>query len=288
MKQLRWIIIVGLIAIGAVGCSTGQKDAEADKTISIAMPPWTTSPPPTYVAKVMLEDVLGLKVNIEEVDVGIAFQALVTKDIDLLVDGWMPHLHANYFETHGDNLDVLGDPLYTGTELGWGVPSYVTIDSVTQLNDHIDEFGGRVIGIDPGAGMMQVTEEIIETYELDYELVEGSEFAMLATVADAIRAEEWVVFIAWRPHFMFTQHDLKILDEPQGLWSEDHVVKVSRLDFREDFPEAARLLANWEMQLDDIEMMINEIEIENRQPEEVAREWVEANRDAIEEWRKAE
>src|SRR5690606_33911632 len=135
-----------------------------------------------------------LTVRIEEMDVGIAFQAVAAGDVDLLVDAWMPHLHANYFEAHGDRLDVLGVPLYSGTELGWAVPAYVPVDSVAQLNDFVEEFGGRVIGIDHGAAMMRISQQIIDAYGLRYELVEGSEFVMLAAVSDAIRAGEWIVF----------------------------------------------------------------------------------------------
>lgn len=285
MKNSRWIII-GVLVIGALFLllrpSTQAPDQQG--TVRIAMPPWTTSPPPTYVAKVMLEDVLGLNVEVQEVDIGVAFQALTTDDFDLLVDAWMPNLHANYFESYGDKLALLGGPLYSGTELGWAVPAYVPVNSVSELNDYVDEFKGRVIGIDPGAGMQQTSEAIIEAYELDYELTEGSEFAMLAALADAYRAEEWVVFIAWRPHFKFAQYDLKMLEEEKGFWSEDSVVKVANLDFEERFPEAARLISKWTMDLADIEVMINDIEVNERNPEVVAREWVHANRELIDEW----
>lgn len=158
------------------------------------------------------------------------------------------------------------------------------MDSVAQLNDFVEEFGGRVIGIDPGAGMMRISQQIIDAYGLRYELVEGSEFAMLAAVSDAIRAGEWIVFLAWRPHFMFAQHDLKMLKEEQGFWHRDHVVKVARRGFADDFPQAARLIANWEMSLDDIERMINDIEVHNRSPREVAERWVQQNRDAVRRW----
>lgn len=285
MKNSRWIII-GIVVVGVLFflLRPSVDGPENQGPVRIAMPPWTTSPPPTYVAKVMLEDVLGLDVEIQEVDIGVAFQALTTDDFDLLVDAWMPNLHANYFEAHGDKLALIGGPLYSGTELGWAVPAYVPVNSVSELNDYVEEFQGRVIGIDPGAGMQQTSEAIIEAYDLDYELTEGSEFAMLAALADAYRAEEWVVFIAWRPHFKFAQYDLKMLEEEKGYWAEDSVVKVGSLSFEERFPEAARLIANWEIDLSDIEVMINEIEVNERDPEVVAREWVEANRDLIDQW----
>ena len=51
--------------------------------------------------------------------------------------------------------------LFTDAKLGLVVPSYVTIDSITELNDHKDKFGSRIVGIEPGAGLMIHTERIL-------------------------------------------------------------------------------------------------------------------------------
>src|SRR5690625_1936123 len=185
MKNSRWII-VGLLVVGALFFLLRPSADGPDRQgpIRIALTPWTQSEPPTYVAKLLLEDFLDLDVEVNEVDIGVAFQGLTTEDFDLFVDAW-PGLQANYFEAHGDRLNVLGKPIYSGTELGWAVPAYVPVNSVSELNNYVDEFQGRVIGIDPGAGMQQTSEAIIEAHELDLELTEGSEFAMLAALADA-------------------------------------------------------------------------------------------------------
>ena len=38
------------------------------------------------------------------------------------------------------------------------VPSYVTIDSIEELNANADKFGGKIVGIEPGSGLMRDTE----------------------------------------------------------------------------------------------------------------------------------
>ncbi|MBO8141486.1 MAG: glycine betaine ABC transporter substrate-binding protein [Firmicutes bacterium] len=289
---LRWIvlaIVAAVVAAAVINFLPDQAPGQAS-LVRIAMPPWTTSPPPTYVAKAMLEDLYGLSVAIEETDVGVAWQSVANGDIDLLVDAWLPNLHANYLEAHRDNVEILGEPLYQGADLGWAVPAYVPADSVEDLKDEsiAAMCNRRVIGIDPGAGMMRVSQQVLEAYDLDWELVEGSEFAMLTALDDAVRNRECIVFLAWRPHFMFAQHDLKFLEDPLGLWTRDNAVKVARRGFSEDFPGPARLLGRWRLPIEDVEQMINEIEVNGRPPEEVAGEWVAANRDRIRAWQEAD
>lgn len=279
-----WAAVIGsLVALALLFAWLGGDRAPMGQTVRIAMPPWTTSPPTTYIAKLLLEEV-GLNVEIDQTDAGVAYQALAAGDIDLLVDSWMPNLHANYFETYGERIEILGEPIYTGAEVGWGVPAYVPANSVEELNRYVREFGGQVIGIEPGAGMMQVSEQIIDAYNLNYELIAGSEFALLTTINEAFANEEWLVFLAWRPHFMFIQHDIKFLEEPRGIWTQDDVVKAARRGFAEEFPEAAALLGAWNMPIADVDWMMHEIEVKGRPAEEVAREWVNANRDLVDMW----
>lgn len=56
-----------------------------------------------------------------------------------------------------------------------------------------DKLGGRIIGIDPGAGIMAASEKALIEYELDYELVEGSDATMVATLKQAIDNNKWAV-----------------------------------------------------------------------------------------------
>jgi glycine betaine/proline transport system substrate-binding protein len=76
--------------------------------------------------------------------------------------------------------------------------------------------GGRIIGIDPGAGIMAASEKALIEYELDYELVEGSDATMVATLKQAIDNNKWVVVTGWAPHWKFATWDLKFLDDPKG------------------------------------------------------------------------
>ena len=50
--------------------------------------------------------------------------------------------------------------------------------------------GAKIIGIDPGAGIMSATEKAIAEYNLNMDLLEGSDATMTAALQDAISREE--------------------------------------------------------------------------------------------------
>src|SRR3546814_3520334 len=99
--------------------------------------------------------------------------------------------HADYMEkVAGDVIDL--GPIYTGAKLGWVVPSYVPegeLGSIEDLQkDAVKEkLDNKIQGIDPGAGLMRLSKEAVEEYDIDdYELVSASGAAMTA----ALRSEE--------------------------------------------------------------------------------------------------
>lgn len=83
-----------------------------------------------------------------------------------------------------------------------------------------EKFKGKIIGIDPGAGIMKATGDAIEQYGLDYEVVEGSDATMAAALKQAIDNQEWVAVTGWTPHWKFARWDLKFLEDPKKVYSE--------------------------------------------------------------------
>jgi hypothetical protein len=68
--------------------------------------------------------------------------------------------------------------------------AYVSIEKISELETHRKKFNGKIIGIDPGAGIMKTSEAAIELYGLDFKLLASSGPAMTAALKDAIRREQ--------------------------------------------------------------------------------------------------
>lgn len=289
MQKRRWLWIV-LVAAAVAAVYYAQGGPGEAQELTVGLTPWSSTVPSAQIAKLLLEE-RGYRVRFEEADVGVVFAGLARGDVDIFTDAWLPTLHASYMERYGDQVETIGT-VYRDAPLGWVVPDYVPINSVAELADHVEEFDidhdgkGEIVGIDPGAGMMQVSPRILEAYDLtgSFELVEGSEFAMLTELSRAIADERWICVLGWSPHWMFAEYDLKYLEEPRGFWKGDDARILVRRGLAQDAPEAVALLREMQISISEMEQMILENEVRDQDPEETARRWIEAHREEVNRW----
>ncbi|KJS83320.1 MAG: hypothetical protein JM58_13020 [Peptococcaceae bacterium BICA1-8] len=149
-----------------------------------------------------------------------------------------------------------------------------------------EEEKGRIIGIDPGAGLMSAAEKALEDYNLDnMELVEGSDATMISALNDAIKNEQWVVVTGWTPHFKFAKWDLKYLEDPkQSFGGEEQINTIVRTGLKEDMPDVYTFLDNFNWTLDDMQKIQVWNEEEGADFYDNAKRWVDENEDKVNEW----
>ncbi|MBD3615101.1 MAG: glycine betaine ABC transporter substrate-binding protein [Gracilimonas sp.] len=283
-KLMNMLSKLGVIVL-AFGLITACTPQQGEKTADLVYVNWAEGIAYTNLAKVVLEDKMGYEVEITSADVGPAYTAIAQGDADAFMETWLPVLHADYYEQFEDDIVDLGT-VYEGTQSGLVVPTYVDIDSISQLNSVRDQFDGEITGIDAGAGIMKTTNNLIEEYNLDFDLIQSSGPAMTSALQRAIDDEEWIVVTGWKPHWKFGRWDLKFLkqDEDKMLWETGNIHIMGRQDLSIEKPELANFLANMELsdpELADLMVAINESDEDN---EVVARQWMEENEDVIEEW----
>ncbi len=280
------MLFCGIIVAGCTdeaGPSTTEPTAEAVKEVSIGYVLWDSEIASTNVLKAVYEQA-GYDVELKAVDAGPLYQALSDGQVDMSISSWMPATHAAYWDTYGDSIDMVGQNL-EGAKVGLVVPSYVTIDSIAEMNDVVDEFDGKIIGIEPGAGIMAATENAIEVYGLeDYTLVASSSAGMAAQLTDAYAEGEWIVVTGWTPHWKFVRFDLKYLDDPEGVYGgEEYIASLARMGFKEDNPEAYAILERFSWEPSDMESVMLAVE-GGETPEDAAQAWVDANQDSVSYW----
>src|SRR5699024_10557213 len=140
-------------------------------------------------------------------------------------------------------------------------------------------------GFEPGAGTMEVTEQLIEDYDLELDLVPSSEPAMLAAIKEAVKEEKPIVAPLWQPHGIFSEVDLKFLDDPQKTYGEiDEISLATCDDFKDDHHDVYEWLTNWSTDEDETMGDLINVVKENDDPEEGAKEWIEEIRDLTDEW----
>ncbi|MFC0471625.1 glycine betaine ABC transporter substrate-binding protein [Halalkalibacter kiskunsagensis] len=154
----------------------------------------------------------------------------------------------------------------------------------TPVGEQVDY---TIVGIDPGAGLMNITiNEVLPEYGLedDWTVVESSGAAMAAALASAYENEEPIIVTGWGPHWKFSDFDLKYLEDPLNLYGgAEDVHTIARLGLNEDHPNAYQLLDqfNWEPEhIEEVMALIND----GANPDEAAEQWVSENEDLVATW----
>jgi glycine betaine/proline transport system substrate-binding protein len=224
MTKIRlWnrLLIMGLVVVLIIsltaGCSNVQRQSNniVEKgVIKIGYVNWAECIAVSNLWKVILEE-QNYKVELTQLDVAPLFVGLSKGDIDVFMDSWLPVTHETYWKEYQNSLEDYGVWYQEKARIGIVVPEYVTIDSIIQLKENTDKFNGKIIGIDPGAGIMKAADSANKTYGLGFEVVQGSEPAMMAALDKAYSKNEWIAITGWSPHWMFAKYKLKYLSDPE-------------------------------------------------------------------------
>lgn len=284
MTNKKWaiVLIVLMSLLTITGCNQQSGESESKGTISIGKNNWAENIAVSNMWKILLEE-QGYEVNLVSADKAIVYVGVADGDLDIGMEVWLPHTDAPFVEEYGDRFTIQ-DTWYENTGLGLVVPTYMDIESITELNEYADELGGRIIGIEPGASLMSLTEQVIEDYDLNFDLIESSDAAMSAELIRAYNNEEPIVVTLWSPHYIFANLDLKYLEDPQGVYGEDeNIVFITREGFEDDYPEVLHWMNTWFMEDDSLGALMGIID-ELGDPVEGAKMWIEDNRDLVDQW----
>ncbi|MCY1723452.1 glycine betaine ABC transporter substrate-binding protein [Prolixibacteraceae bacterium Z1-6] len=285
LKKLGILFASAALIVAFTSCSNSVKKKETKSTtkeINIFYPNWAEGISFTYLAKAALEN-HGYEVELTNLEPGLIYGELskVNSKGDVFLDAWLPYTHKDYWDSYGDKLVKLGEAFSDGTT-GLVVPSYVTINSIEELNAQKDKFGKEIIGIGSGAGIHANTIKAIESYHLDIEQVTSSGPAMIASLDKATKREEWIVITGWKPHYMWANFDLKYLEDPKGIYPQDACTIISRKGFEEDQPEAAGFFKNFNLEESQLYELMAAITADGEQTG--AKKWYEANKELVDSW----
>ncbi|MFD1425985.1 glycine betaine/proline transport system substrate-binding protein [Kroppenstedtia sanguinis] len=284
--KTRWkraFLFVSMLALlFTVAC--GQQSGDDKKKVTLAYVSWDSEVASNHVIQKVLED-QGFKVELKQVEAGPMWAGVASGSADAMVAAWLPITHESYYKKFKNQVEDLG-PNLKGTRLGLVVPDYVDVDTIADLNKKKDEFDGKIIGIDAGAGVMESARKAIKDYNLDMELVEGSDAAMVASLKKAIDEKKPIVVTGWSPHWKFTKFDLKYLDDPKKSFGDkENIHTVVGKNLKKDNPEAYKILDQFHWDEEDMGEVMLAIQ-DGKKPEEAAADWVKKNPDKVKEWTK--
>lgn len=288
-KALLSVLMIAMVASFAM--AGGAKEEAVDGVggrVNIAYVEWDREVAITHVVGEIL-DRAGYDVTIRSVANAAMWQSVATGDSDFHVAAWLPVTHQMFYGPEGQFTDQVEDlgVTYNNAMLGLVVPSYVEENTVEELVANAGAYNNQIVGIDPGAGMMQATEDAIADDVLGlgaFDLLEGSDATMMSALQDAIRNNEPIVVTGWAPHIKFARFDLKILEDPAGIYGGVETINaIGRLGLKDDLPLVYEFLTtfDWMSVEDDLIGPVMVMTDEGMNPEDAAAQVVAENTDLI-------
>ncbi|MDJ0378594.1 glycine betaine ABC transporter substrate-binding protein [Cryobacterium sp. PH31-L1] len=291
----RYKSILALGAVGALalsGCAASTDEVptvgngnDDQKAITIAVfNGWDEGIATSELWKAILDE-KGYTAELEYADVAPVFSGLSSGDYDFTLDVWAPSTHANFIKEYGADLTDLGS-WNDEASLTIAVNEDAPIDSLTELAANADLFGNRIVGIEPGAGLTAaVTDKVIPTYGLeDMEFLTSSTAAMLTELTAATSAGENIVVTLWQPHWVYSSIGLKNLTDPEGtLGDAEGLHAYGKGTMEADYPQAAKWLSNFTMDLDQLGSLENAmfVEYDGNDFGPIVAKWIEDNQDYV-------
>jgi glycine betaine/proline transport system substrate-binding protein len=270
-------------ATSASGAGASTSSAKPGGTVKLAYVEWSSCTAATNVAKAVLEK-QGYKVDAISVSGAAMYSAIANNDADATVCAWLPSTQANYYAKTKDRLENLGANM-NGTKLGLVVPDYVNIDSIEQLKANADKFDNRIVGIDPGAGEMDLTQKAIKQYGLPLKLVSGSGATMTAALKSAIDNHKWIVVTGWTPHWMWARWKLKYLADPKDVYGgSENIDTLVRKGLKKDNPGAYAILNAFHWTAKDMQQVMAAAREPDSSPAKAARQWVSTHVAKVDSW----
>ena len=210
----------------AAGLSFGTAAQAAD--VVIGVPNWPSVRVTAHVLKVVMEDNLGLEVELQNGTNPVVFEAMDSGAMHVHPEVWMPNqvnLNNKFVKEKKTVMmnpnGVAGDQAMCVTK---GTADRTGIVNLSELsnpdmakNFDTDGDGKGEIWIG-AAGWASTNVEKIRAKSYGYSetmnLKEMDETLALAEVDNAVAQKKNIVFFCYTPHHMFALHDLVILKEP--------------------------------------------------------------------------
>jgi len=310
-------------ALCALSLTVAGTSFAAEK-INIGSPNWTGAQAIANLVKVVVTEKIGGEATLVPGSNATIFQGMDAGkgDIDMHPDVWLPN-QENFTKefVDGKGTVVLSENAYAGKQNFCISKKFSEQNNVTSIFDLARPEVAKLMDSDgngkgeiwigaPGWASANVNEVKVRDYGLMpfMEPIRAEQSVMVATVGDSIAKDRGYAFYCYAPHAIWYMHDVVALEEPpydpakyvmvqpkedpdwfekSKVLSEDKLKQVQiaySKSLQSRSPAIADLLANISLTTDDVSSWAYEIAGKGRDPEEVLKEWVQANSARVDKW----
>lgn len=316
MRKSTGILGACVVSMGAFAGAAQAAD------VVIGVPNWPSVNATANVLKVVIEENLGLEVELQNGTNPVVFEAMDKGSMHAHPEVWLPNqqnLHDKFVKSAGT---VAMNPNGISAEQGMCVPDFVAKElGVTKIEDLTDPEKAALFDSDgDGRGEIWIgapgwASTIVERiraksygYAETLELLEIDETLAFANLDAAVKEKKpWIGF-CYTPHYIFLVHDLTTLEEPPHDASTWNVVQPTddpdwlakseagsawnganlhlhySKELEEKHPEVAKLFSNMKLEGEALTEMSYALVIKKEDAAEFAKKWVAANEDTVLSW----
>lgn len=312
-KRIRTSIIAGLgaasmVALSACGAADTKSSGGADE-VTITVPSWVGARANAEVAKKLLEDEVGVKkVDLQQLDEPIAWDALNNGKADAILEDWdgQPKKQKLYIDQK--KTVVKGGDLGVTGHIGWYVPKYYAdkhpeILDYKNLNKFAKDFKsnrsgdkGEFIGAAPS--YTTYDEHLIKNHKLNFKIKDtGNEAAQIKEIQRKYAAKEPFISYWWEP--LWANADMEMVEvklpafkegcnEPEAKtecgYANTPLQKYFNADFAKDGGDAAEFLKNFKWTTEEQNEVAMSIAKDKMSGEAAAEKWIKDNKATWEKW----
>lgn len=332
---MKAAFVAGVGAVAVVACSSntgsgsgsnntatpgddaGSPAADAGPTVSptllMAHNDWLSANLNDQIAKILLEEHLGVQVTFVPETTAGQWEALRSGDVHVSLEMW-PSGHPDdiqkYMADGSDHTVENAGPLGPIAKVGWFIPTYLLTahpelatwegykdpNNVTLFQSVQTGSKGRFLGGDPS--WVAYDQYIIDNLGLNFQVVNsGSEAATIAELDTAYSKRAPILFYLWTPHWVLAKYDLTMVTLPpynDAAWNSgskvncdypaDHLTKIMWPGLKDSSPVAYDFLKKMSYTTKDQITMMASVQSKSLTVDAAAREWLAANETVWRTW----
>lgn len=310
---LSFSLVLLLLAGGRAASAAG---------LVIGVPSWPSAQVTAQIISRIVEQDLGVETELRERGTMLILAEIDSGEIDVHPEIWLPNLEGAVYRyvVERNSLVLAPNPVSADQRICVTdkTVELTGIDEVSDLADprmasQFDSDGDGLGEMWIGASTWSSTNiELVRARSYGYDrtmtLLQAPEEVAMAAVDVAAAQEQPIVFYCYAPHHVFRLHHIKVLAEPDFDPAAWHIVRPAddpdwlakssagtawdagqyqigyARKLLSEQPAIARLLTNIRFEKEDAVAMSYAVEVERKTPEEVASEWIAANRERVAAW----
>jgi glycine betaine/proline transport system substrate-binding protein len=304
--------LAAVVVLAIAGTATARTGASCG-TVTLNEQAWAGSTANTYVAKYVLEKMVGCKVkltNIAEIPV---YEAMAKGKVDAVLEDWQHVDQYKQYVTKQKTAVLEGSNGVNG-HIFWAIPDYLMKqhpefktwkglkgkESLFKSPESGSQ--GMFLGGDPS--YVQKDQQLIQALGLNFKFVSvGAEPAQVARWTQLVKQKKPVLFYWYTPQYLNVQYHLVEVQLPKRFkgckddakaggdpkqyacaYDTYPLNKVFSAKFAKGGSPAVAVLKRWQWSNDDQNTVATWIAGQHMKPDKAAEKWVKANMAKVNAW----